>query len=118
MSLIVRATSDIFNNPWKTDFSKDVRVQHRSIPPAWDNVNPITVEDVSFWEQIYYKAGTVGIYVAWSPYAEFYLIVYNLYSHLDQGTETFHGTNAHNDVCVRAAQLGIKLVPTHVWVEH
>jgi hypothetical protein len=112
---IVRSTSDILNSPWKKDFSKYTVSTHRSIPPAWDSSAPITIEDVSFWEQLYYTPGTIGIYVAWSPYVEFYLIVYNLYSHLDQGIETFCGVNAYNDVSVRAAQLGINLVPTVIW---
>jgi hypothetical protein len=115
VSPIVRSTSDILNNPWKTDFSKYSSSKHRSIPPTWNLSEPITIEDVSFWEQLYYKPGTIGIYVAWSPYTEFYLIVHNLYSHLDQGIETFCGSNAYNDVSVRAAQLGINLMTTTIW---
>jgi hypothetical protein len=78
------------------------------------NEPSIDVSNVMFWEQLYYKPGTVGIYVAWNPYTEFYLIVYNLYSHLDQGIKTFYGKNAHNEVKTLASQMGIILTTTTV----
>lgn len=77
----------------------------------------MNISDVSLWEQLYYSPGSIGIYVAWRPYAEYYMIVHNLFSHTKQGIETFYGPTAYQEVQRRAASLGISITDTKVWVE-
>jgi hypothetical protein len=40
----------------------------------WDGKKEIQLEDVDFWEVLYEGGGGNGIYAAWQPYAEMYLI--------------------------------------------
>jgi hypothetical protein len=114
--LIVRSTHDILNQPWKLDFSSYTRPTNTKIPPGWNQDREMVVNDVSFWEQIYYAPGSLGIYVSWSPYTEFYMIVYNLFSHLDQGIQTFSGPDAAEQVSRQAAIFGIELPSKNIWI--
>ena len=115
--LIIRSTHDILTQPWKLDFSNYTQPTNAKIPPGWDQDREITVDDVAFWEQIYHTPGSLGIYASWSPYAEFYMIVYNLFSHLDQGIQTFVGPDAAEQVSRQAAVFGIDLTQKKIWVE-
>jgi len=40
----------------------------------WDYKRPMKLEDVNLWEIIYEASYGQGVYAAWDPYAEFYLI--------------------------------------------
>lgn len=115
--LIIRSTHDILNHPWKLDFSSHTRPTNTTVPPGWYQNREIAVSDVAFWEQIYYAPGSLGIYVSWSPYTEFYMTVYNLFGHLDQGIQTFSGLDAAEQVSRQAAIFGIKLPSKNIWVE-
>ena len=114
--LIIRSTQNILNHPWKSNFV-DCTTTITKIPPAWSQDREMLLTDVVFWEQLYFKPGNIGIYVSWSPYAEFYMIVHNLYSHLDNSIETFYGPTAYEQVVYQAATLGVILQPKNVWVE-
>lgn len=115
--LIIRSTHDILQHPWKLDFSNCTRSTNTTVPPGWEQSRELTINDVNFWEQLYYSPGSLGIYVSWSPYAEFYIIVYNLFSHLDQGIQTFSGPDAAEQVSRQAAVFGVELQLKNVWVE-
>ena len=75
------------------------------------------IEDVKIWEQIYYKGGHVGIYAAWDPYAEFYMVVYNLFIDVSGGIKTFYGPTARSQVEEHAKKLGIDLIENKIWVD-
>jgi hypothetical protein len=76
LSLILRSTSDIFKDTWKKDFSNNQHNGQLLTSKEWDYSREMTIDDVSLWEQLYYKPGSIGIYVSWSPFAEFYMIVH------------------------------------------
>ena len=40
----------------------------------WDNSSQISVDDVIIWECLFEKTGPSGIYAAWAPYEEFYIV--------------------------------------------
>lgn len=42
--------------------------------PAWDNSRPLQIEDVDIWEVILEGGGGFGLYAAWCPYAQFYML--------------------------------------------
>jgi hypothetical protein len=46
------------------------------IPETWDweNNSQIAVEDVIIWECLFEQSGLSGIYAAWAPYEEFYIV--------------------------------------------
>lgn len=116
LSCILRSTGDILKSGWKTDFSQET-FHNLPAPPVWEKVEEMQIFDVLLWEQLYYKIGSFGIYVSWNPYAEFYMIVHNMFAQAGHGIETFYGPTAHQDLQVRAADLGVELKSTKVWVD-
>jgi hypothetical protein len=100
------------------------------LPPSkeWDYKRELTVEDVDYWEVLYERGGGVGVYAAWQPYAEFYMITTgldfkndarNINGHLyhDRVFETYYGPGAEHKVKQRAKELGILLLEQTTWVE-
>lgn len=43
--------------------------------PPWNAERPIRFEDVDLWEVITEMSGPVGVYAAWCPYAEYYVVM-------------------------------------------
>lgn len=107
-----KSTAYIFNNPWSKaleDIAKNSPTTSLPEKEKWNKDTPMTINDVKLWEQIYYSAGDVGIYAAWDPYDELYIIVHNLFINTNFGIEVFSGNNAADDVWNRARELGIEL---------
>ena len=115
--MIIRPTYDILRNPWKNDFSDCTQTAITKLPPSWQSPQEITIDDVIFWEQLYFKPGNIGIYVAWNPYTEFYMVVHNLYSYTAHGIKTFVGDSAHEKLLNYVAPFKINLEVKKVWVE-
>lgn len=103
--MISKSTFEILNAYW--DEKEDI-VMYKS-PPKWNTQLPIAIEDIVFWEQIYHQPGVIGFYIAWSPMAEFYVIVYDLFSHTPTGIKIFSGPDAVSQVLHRAKELDIHL---------
>jgi hypothetical protein len=40
----------------------------------WDNSSQISIDDVVIWECLFEKTGPSGIYAAWAPYEELYIV--------------------------------------------
>ena len=79
----------------------------------WHGIRNLNLEEVEIWEQIYYEAGIIGIYEATKPYAELYIIVFNLFARTNSGILKFYGPRARYEVLDYANNLGIKL-PTSI----
>lgn len=113
--MILKTTYHIFNNPWeekKTDLI--------SPPPPtlkWNKDGFPTVNDIDLWEELYYQKGNVGIYGAYNPHAELYIIVYNLFIKEPCGIEVYSGPEAAVEVWKKASELSIKLPLTHTKIE-
>jgi hypothetical protein len=45
--------------------------------PQWTYDREMVIEDVDIWEVIVEQGGGHGVYAAWCPYAEFYMLRYN-----------------------------------------
>jgi hypothetical protein len=75
-----------------------------------------SINNVQIWEELYYKKNYVGIYAAWSPYVEFYIIVYNFLINTDHGYESFFGPYAARNLTHKANKIGIKLEEKTSWV--
>jgi hypothetical protein len=87
------------------------------LPPKtdWDYQREMKIEDVDIWEMLF--EGGYGVYAAWSPYAEFYLIKPpGWIPSLD--IETFYGPGANKQVMKRMKELGIPFTPNKIWVDN
>jgi len=89
------------------------------LPPSrpWDYKRDITIEDVDIWEQIYFQGGGLGLYVSWSPFAEFYLITHHGFRYKPNSIETYYGPLAAEKAGKRAIELGMPINFKKVWVD-
>ena len=89
------------------------------LPPTvdWDYQREMQIEDVDIWEVLYQQGGSVGVYAAWCPYAEFYMITLWGLMSMDNRIETYYGPDAEKQTYERALELGIPLQITQKWVD-
>lgn len=99
------------------------------LPPKtdWDYSREMKLEDVDIWEVIYEQTNGVGLYAAWSPYAEFYLFtvgldtrnprVINTITYWDRFFETYYGQGALDMVKRRIEELGLYIPLQQYWVD-
>jgi len=95
----------------------------------WDYKRPLQVDDVDLWEVIYEASGGIGIYAAYKPYAEYYLLTtgfdfknkprqVNSFLYYHKLYETFYGRGSEEAVKNRARELGISLFESLKWVSN
>lgn len=103
------------------------------LPPSkpWDYSRELTIEDIDIWEVLCERGGGLGVYAAWYPYAEFYLITTGIdfnnswlgklgettYNYNDKFWETYYGVDAQEKIKKRAKELGMHLPTFSVWVD-
>jgi hypothetical protein len=106
--MFFKQTKEILSNPWQctSQLTSVNNVPHKT---PWDSTTPITIDDIFLWEELYYKPGNIGIYAAWNPYADFYMITYDLFLDTDVGIEVYSGPTASEDIIHKALELGIVL---------
>jgi hypothetical protein len=116
---------EVFNENWM-DSNSIV------LPPGkdWDYSRELQIEDIDIWEVIYEAGGGLGVYAAWDPYAEFYLITtgmdakYNkpavnkngAVNYTDKFFETYYGKGAQKNVQKRMKELKIPFVTNDIYV--
>jgi hypothetical protein len=83
----------------------------------WDYQRDLEIKDISIWEEIYREPGNIGIYAAWDPRAEFYIIVYEMFLSVSEGIQIYQGPQSHNKTYRLAKDLGINLPLNTLWVE-
>lgn len=112
---VYKTTEEILKFPWKDkELTQPLNLRK---PGNWHYNSELKINDVVLWEEIYYQPGNIGIYAAWSPYAEYYMITYNLFLNSKYGVETFYADNACKQVWERVKKFGIDLPTNLVWVE-
>jgi hypothetical protein len=110
---IFKTTEEVFSKEWRDSASFNMT------PPAtyeWNLDRKIIIEDIERWEQIYYSFGDLGIYSAWRPKSEFYIIVHDFFLDDRQFVKTFFGDTAANEVYSYAKSYGIDLKNQLIWV--
>jgi hypothetical protein len=117
-----KSNKDIFFTPWGDEvFNENWMDSNQLILPKtkkWDYERELTIEDVDIWEQIYFESGGTGLYAAWEPYAEFYLITNKLYWNCcKEPIETFYGPGAAKKAYKKARELGMPVTENKIWVE-
>ena len=119
--MIFKTTEQILLEPWQTDAVNLVLpgIKFEVTPPQseWNPKDNIKISDVKLWERIYYKGAHVGVYAAWDPDVEFYLVTYNLFLHKPQGMKTFFGPGAKRQVWKLAKELKVTLPINKIWVD-
>ena len=106
--VIIRSTHEILNNPWGE--IRPSSIIPSQIPPGWSLERPITIDDIVMWEEIFYEAGLIGVYAAWSPFEDFYIITHNLHLKNLNLIEIFQGPESVKDLIKRVSELGITIV--------
>jgi hypothetical protein len=114
---IFRTTHNILKAPWEGDIFDENWMNYDTIqtPPStpWDYSRELQIEDVDVWEVIVEGNAGVGVYAAWSPYAEFYLVT----SQEPLRIETFYGKGAQKRLKNHLDSVGIKCPVHTVWVD-
>jgi hypothetical protein len=89
------------------------------LPPKqdWTYDREMQIEDVDLWEVIG-EFGSIDVYAAWQPFAEFYMIRPNR-ALIAKGysIETFYGPEASKKLTVRAKHFNVNLKQNKIWVD-
>ena len=108
--MIFKSTYQILNNPWKEDVPNID--QFPAIKPPntpWKGPEQLDIVDVKLWEQIHYEPGVIGVYAAWDPHDELYLITYNCFLEENSGYTVFYGDTAVDDIVEELKILGVDI---------
>lgn len=116
-----KSTRDIFKTPdqdevWDYGWAHDPIY---GLPPRidWDYSRELKIEDVDIWEVIGDYGGGLGVYAAWMPYAEFYMIRRQWMDEPGWGVETYYGPGALKKVIKRMKELNLPFSLNDYWVD-
>lgn len=114
-----RTTQDIFKD--LTEYFDPNWMNYDTIQappnPKWDYSRPLQIEDVDIWEVIFEQGGKAGVYAAWCPYAEFYMIRVGWRAEeAGWGVETYYGPGSQEKVLKRSRELGFPIFVNKIWV--
>lgn len=70
--LSVKNDGEFYDDNW---MNYDRIWQYMPEPIPWDGNREIRFEDVDIWEVILEESGPLGVYAAWQPYAEYYVVM-------------------------------------------
>lgn len=113
-----KSTQNIFKDFGEVFESKWMDSNKLETPPnpEWDYSRELNIEDVDIWEVIYEQGGGIGVYAAWCPYAEFYLVRSGWWN-IPNDIETYYGPGSDFKVQKRMKELGIPFSTLDKWVE-
>jgi hypothetical protein len=94
---ILKGTDEYFDENWMD--SPFLQLPEYS---SWDYSRPLQIEDIDIWEVITEMSGPTGLYAAWLPYAEFYMIIVR--RNIDS---TYYGKGSDEHASKRCDELGI-----------
>ena len=117
---IFKTTNEILNRSWDNSVKTPESYTWENLPKQihLTKETELSIEDIETWEEIYYQCGSLGIYAAWSPYTEFYILIHCFFSDKNYGIEIFKGPNAGQQVKERAEFFGISLAINKIWVDY
>ena len=115
-----RSTNDIFKtngeevtqSSWLTGENKI----HTPKTDKWDYKRELVVEDIEIWEALYEDSWGLGIYAAYRPYAEFYMIKYTNITGVDV-LDTFYGAGSQDKIIKFMVENNIPFQLQKVWVD-
>jgi hypothetical protein len=115
-----KSTQNIFNDFQEVFDPNWMDSDKIILPPSkeWDYSRELKVEDIDVWEVLIEHGGAFGLYAAWEPLAEFYLLrVGWLLESQGHGYETYYGPGAQKKVIDRLKEFGLELPTYKIWVE-
>lgn len=118
---VYKTNYNIFKAPWEDELFNE-NWMDKDLPYApptvdWDYKREMRIEDVEIWEQIYYASGGIGLYAAYLPYAEFYMITGQWIVERPSNIECFYGPGAMEAAYKRAKELGMPISLKTQWVD-
>lgn len=69
--LALQHDGEVFDDNW---MNYNRIWQYAPPTPQWNGARPMRVEDVDIWEVITEMSGPIGVYAAWCPYGELYIV--------------------------------------------
>lgn len=118
---IFKTTHNILTKPWEDELFDPNWMDSDKVklPPKvdWDYSRELFIEDIDVWEVLYQGSGGMGVYAAWMPYAEFYMITIGWNKEGSIMIETHYGAGAQKIVKKRSKELGMPLSVNEVWIE-
>jgi hypothetical protein len=116
-----KTTYNILTKPWEDELFDPNWMDSDKIilPPSkpWDYQREMKIQDVDIWEVLYQASGGIGLYAAWMPYAEFYMITKGWEMSGSLIIETHYGAGSLEEVKKRIKQLKIPVPLKEFWVE-
>lgn len=116
-----KTTKNIFKIKNEDEVFEDFWMNNNTVytPPTkkWDYSRELQIEDVSIWEVFIENGGGFGVYAAWEPYAEFYMITPGV-NQIGKDIETFYGRFAQKNLLKRLNEYGVKIPINKIWVEN
>jgi hypothetical protein len=82
----------------------------------WVETRIPEIKDIDYWEEIYCEPGNIGVYGAYSPFVNLFVIIHLSLAESQCGIEQFYGLDAEMEVVNRCKDLGIVLVVRNVLV--
>ena len=115
---IFKSTYNILSKPWEDEvFDPNWMDSDKLVLPPkinWDYSRELQIEDVDVWEVIFEATGPIGVYAAWLPHAEFYLL---LLPPEDGGVITFYGKGAQKQIQKAIKNLNWPIETNKIWVD-
>jgi len=112
--ILVKTTEQILSSPWN-----NIGQQTTDKPKIidWNYDTRASIFDISLWETIFFQPGNVGIYAAWDPYIEYYILTNNLFFGSKAGILEFYGAKSCEQVIEKCKELKIELNFNRTWVD-
>ena len=70
----LRCDGEFFDDNW---MDCDSLLQYMPAPQPWGGKTAPSVEDIDLWEVICERSGLSGVYAAWQPFYELYIVTDN-----------------------------------------
>lgn len=113
---IFKTTKNILVDPWNDELfdSRFTDTDKAFYPPnkPWDNSRELQIDDIDIWEVLYEGGGGTGVYAAWDPYAEFYMLRVSGY------IETYYGPRAQEALRKELDRYQIPYSVNKLWVSN
>ena len=116
-----KTTKNIFI-PWEDELFSENWMDRDTLylPPRtmWDYSRELQIEDINIWEVIGDYGGGGGVYAAWDPYAEFYLLRHSWrMKEPGYSLETFYGPGAQKKLQKRMKEMDWPVHTNKIWVD-
>lgn len=118
---VYKSNKDIFKTGaeevWDKKWFQDENVFHVLKNKKWDYKRELKIDDIEIWEVIFEDSWGLGIYAAYEPYAEFYMIRH-ITPEGSQALDTFYGAGSQDKIIKFMLEHNIPFQMNNVWVDN